>query len=145
MARLRIFAIAAALAAFAVPAYPMQPNAMQNANTMDSTKGLKVNMGDLNGSKQTGSATIKDVAGGVEVTVTLSNEPTGASQPAHIHKGTCGKLDPAPYKPLADVVGGTSTTTVSGITVADLKNGKYAINVHESASNLTKYVSCGDI
>jgi hypothetical protein len=121
------------------------PNAMHRMHNAMSSKVLNINMGPQNGSKQNGTASIKDVSGGVWVKVSVFNEPKGASEPAHIHQGTCKNLNPAPYKPLANVVKGTSTTTVKGISVASLKKAHYAINVHESAANLKHYVSCGDI
>lgn len=110
-----------------------------------SGKSLDINMGAMNGSKQDGSARVVDKGNGVEVTVKVANEPKGASEPSHIHKGTCKNLDPAPYKPLKNVVDGNATSMVSGLTVADLKKGKYAINVHKSATDLKTYVSCGDL
>ena len=144
MAVLRILGIAAAMAAIALPAGAM-PNTMQNMHNMMAKHSLDINMGAQNGSKQTGSATVKDVKGGVLVTVKLMNEPKTASEPTHIHAGTCAKLNPAPWKPLKDTVGGSSVTMVKGVSVADLKKTHYAINVHESAANLGKYVSCGDL
>ena len=121
------------------------PNVMHKMHNTMSSKVLNINMGPLNGSKQNGTASIKDVSGGVWVKVSVFNEPKGRSEPAHIHMGTCKKLNPAPWKPLTNVVGGTSTTTVKGVTVVALKKAHYAINVHESAAKLTRYVSCGDI
>lgn len=136
--------LAAALAAIAVPALAV-PNAMHGMHNAMSSKVLNINMGPLNGSKQNGTATVKDVAGGVQVKVSVYNQPKGSKEPAHIHKGTCAKIDPAPWKPLQDVVAGTSVTVVKGLTVADLKKAHYAINVHQSAANLPHYVSCGDL
>ena len=121
------------------------PNTMHKMHNAMSSSVLNINMGPQNGSKQNGTASVKDVAGGVAVKVSVFNEPKNASEPAHIHMGTCAKLNPAPYKPLSNVVHGTSTTTVKGISVASLKKGHYAINVHESAANLKHYVSCGDL
>jgi hypothetical protein len=113
-------------------------------NAMSGTV-MNINMGAMNGSKQDGSASITDKGKGVEVVVKLNNEPKGASEPSHIHQGTCKKINPAPWKPLKDVVGGTATTMVAGVTVAQLKKGTYAINVHKSANDLKTYVSCGDL
>jgi hypothetical protein len=106
---------------------------------------LNINMGAMNGSKQDGSASVTNKGNGVEVVVTLNNEPKGASEPSHIHKGTCKNIDPAPWKPLKNVVNGKGTTMLPGVTVADLKKGTYAINVHKSANDLQTYVSCGDL
>ncbi len=136
----------AALVAVAVTAPALATsNSKLNAQNQKSNMALNINMGAQNGSKQDGMASVKDVSGGVLVKVALKNTPNGSSEPAHIHKGTCAKLDPAPWKPLTNVVGGKSTTTVQGITVADLKKQHYAINVHKSASDLKTYVSCGDL
>ncbi len=125
--------------------------AVQNVNPAHvarnemSAHSLQINMGALNKSGQTGSASVADAkGGGIDVTIKI-NQPKGASQPAHIHKGTCAKLDPAPWKPLTAVVDGKSFTHVPGVTVAEIKKGKYAINVHKSANDLKTYVSCGDL
>ncbi len=124
---------------------------MKQANTLHvmhnkmSGKAMNINMGAMNGSKEDGSASIAANGNGVTVTVKVFNEPKGASQPSHIHSGTCKKLDPAPWKPLTSVVNGVSTTTLAGVTLDQLKKGQYAINVHQSAANLKHYVSCGDL
>lgn len=139
------FALAvAAAAALTVPAFATS-NSKLNAQNMHSKAALNINMGALNGSKEDGTASVKDVQGGVRVEIAIKSESSGMSEPAHIHKGTCAKLDPAPWKPLTNVVNGKSDTTVEGLTVADLKKSHYAINVHKSASDLKTYVSCGDL
>ena len=122
-----------------------QLNPMHAAHNAMSGKLMNINMGAMNGSKQDGSASVGDKGNGVQVSIHLYNEPKGASEPAHIHLGTCKKINPAPYKPLKNVVNGTSMTMVSGLTVAQIKKGHYAINVHKSANELKVYVSCGDL
>jgi hypothetical protein len=113
---------------------------------MKTAVGRTIKMGAMNGSGQNGTATIVTKGTGILVTVTVSNEPKGASEPAHIHAGTCAKLNPAPWKPLSNVVKGVSTTTVPGVTTAQLTGKtKYAINVHKSAAQITVYVACGGI
>ena len=141
---LRPAAIALAAAAIAAPALAT-PNTMHSMHNAMAKTTLNLNMGEQNNSKQNGTASVKAVSGGVLVTVSVMNEPANAVEPAHIHMGTCAKLNPAPWKPLSNVVNGKSTTTVSGVTIAQLKKGHYAINVHESAANISHYVSCGDI
>jgi len=144
MTRLRpiLFAFAAAL--IAVPA--LAQNAMQNAASPSPAAAgvINVTINPQNDSKQSGTATITDVPGGIEVKVALTGAPDGASEQMHIHQGTCAKLNPAPYKALANVINGASTTKVSGISTADLLKGTYAINVHDQ-QNLAHYVACGDI
>ena len=63
-------------------------------------------------------------------------------QPAHIHKGSCEKLDPTPAYGLNDVKAGTSTSTVDA-KLSDLRDGAFVINVHESAEKVERYVACG--
>lgn len=141
---LRPAAIALAAAAIAAPALAT-PNTMHGMHNAMAKTTLNINMGAQNNSKQDGTASVKAVSGGVLVTVSVMNEPANASEPAHIHMGTCAKLNPAPWKALTNVVNGKSVTTVSGVTIAQLKKAHYAINVHQSAANLTHYVSCGDL
>ncbi len=141
---LHYFMAVAAAAAFAAPALAA-PNTMNNMHNMMSKTSLNINMAQQRNSNENGTASVKDVPGGVLVKISLQNEPKGASQPAHIHQGTCATLNPAPWKPLSNVVNGTSVTTVKGIKVADLKKAHYAINVHLSAANIPHYVSCGDL
>jgi hypothetical protein len=120
--------------------------AAPGGGAMKTAVGRTVKMGAQSGSGQNGSATIVTKGTGIVVTVTVSNEPKGASEPAHIHLGTCKKLNPAPWKPLSNVVNGVSTTTLAGVTTAQLTGKtKYAINVHKSAADLKTYVSCGGI
>jgi hypothetical protein len=122
-----------------------QMNPLHVAHNEMAGHSLQINMGQQNNSGQAGNASVTDVKGGANVTVNLKSEPKGASEPSHIHKGTCAKLDPAPWKPLTSVVNGKAFTHVPGLTVAELKKGKYAINVHKSANDLKTYVSCGDL
>ena len=120
-------------------------NTMNHMNNAMSAHAMTINLGAQNGSKQDGQAFLNDTSAGLKVKLQLKNEPAGASEPAHIHQGTCAKLNPAPWKALSNVINGVSVTTIKGVTIAQLKSGKYAINVHQSAANITHYVSCGDI
>jgi hypothetical protein len=97
-----------------------------------------------NNSGETGSITLTAVgAGKTEVALVVTNAPYTA-QPAHIHKGTCGDLDPAPAYPLAPVLDSVSTSTVN-ISLDDLRTGELAVNVHKSPKNLKTYVACGNL
>lgn len=108
-----------------------------------ATSSLTVPLHEQNGSGESGTATLTQMGADVQVVISLKGAPATA-QPAHIHDGTCAKLGDV-YKPLADVVKGSSTKVVTGLTIDKLLAGTYAINVHESASNLGKYVACGNI
>ena len=98
-----------------------------------------------NHSGEVGNVTMTEIDGNVVVAVTTQNAPEGAAQPIHIHKGTCDTLDPKPTYPLATLQGGTSTTTLKGMTLAQLQTGDWAINIHHSTSDVPTYYACGNI
>ena len=108
-----------------------------------ATSTLTVALHEQNGSGESGTATLTQVGSDVKVVISLKGAPDTA-QPAHIHDGTCAKPG-AVYKALADVVKGSSTKVLTDVTIDKLVDGTYSINVHESASNLGKYVACGNI
>jgi|SRR5579864_5207943 len=101
-------------------------------------------MAPMNGSGESGTATLTAMGNKTRVNIGLKGENTTGDQPAHIHAGTCAKLNPAPKYPLKNVVLGKSNTVVDA-PMSSLAGGKYAINVHESAKNIAKYVACGNI
>jgi hypothetical protein len=104
-----------------------------------------VTLGEQNGSGESGTATLTKEGDKTKVVVDLQGASSmTAAQPAHIHKGTCAKLNPVPEYPLSNVQSGKSTTTVNE-SLDELKKEAYAINVHKSAADLKTYVACGDI
>jgi hypothetical protein len=138
-------ALVAALYAFAWTPALAATNTMNHITNALSPHAMTINLGAQNHSRQDGQAFLNDTAGGLKVKLQVKNEPAGASEPSHIHQGTCAKLNPAPWKPLSNVVNGVSVTTIPGLTIAALKKAHYAINVHKSAAELSHYVSCGDL
>lgn len=114
------------------------------AATHAATIAVTVDMKALNGSGETGTATLTEESDGVKVVVSLKNAPA-AAQPTHIHIGTCGNISKAPEYALVSLENGSSTSVVKGVSLDDLLKGHYAINVHKSASDLGTYVACGDI
>ena len=134
-------ALAAALAAGAALS-PVLAGDASAAMTMAKAP-LTIPIKPQNGSGESGSATLTDTKAGLKVVVKLTGAPA-SPQPAHIHKGSCAKLDPKPWYPLKSLVGGTSTSIVPGVTIGEIK-GKTAINVHKSATDIATYVACGDI
>jgi len=120
------------------------PGHKAHAMMMGGPHQLTVHLTALNGSGETGKAVLKDTAGGLSVSLTLMGGPKDA-QPAHIHKGTCAKLDPKPEYPLDSVVGGTSKTVIKGLKLAALLASPTAVNVHKSTSEIPTYVACGNI
>ncbi len=91
---------------------------------------------------QNGNAVL--VAQGAKTEVYLFVKPNpGIAQPAHIHEGACPVPGAVKY-PLTNAVEGKSKTVIDAA-FADLLKGKFAINVHLSAQDLGKYVSCGNV
>ena len=95
------------------------------------------------GTKQNGAVRLTQSGASLLVEIRLSNA-SGKTEPAMIHHGSCSKIG-AVVHALTNVVGGTSTTTVSGLTLRQIRAGTYAVLVHASPTDLTRYVSCGDI
>jgi hypothetical protein len=132
--------VAAAGAALVIGATTQSP-AQAPARKMPSQLRLVAQ----NNSAEQGTATLYDGVNGLIVKLRLAGAAEGVDQPAHIHKGTCEKLDPKPTYGLKSVHDGQSETTVPGITIAQLQKSPYAINVHKSAKEAAIYVSCGNI
>ncbi|HET7856044.1 MAG TPA: CHRD domain-containing protein [Gaiellaceae bacterium] len=105
---------------------------------------VSVQLSEQNSSGESGTATLTADGDRTRVAIQLQGEAAGASQPAHIHKGSCDKLDPTPAYGLPNVVGGKSDTEVAA-SLDQLENGSYAINVHKSNADLQTYVACGDV
>lgn len=109
-----------------------------------SSQAVTVQLQAQNGSGETGSATLTPDGERTRIVVKLDGAPAGIAQPAHIHEGTCAKLDPKPKVPLENIVQGSSTTVV-GVSLAKIMDGTHAINVHKSGEDLKTYVACGDL
>jgi hypothetical protein len=112
------------------------------AGAYPSTLNLKLYAQNRPG--ETGEATLEQIPGGVRIVVKMSGGQNG-SQPIHIQTGTCANLDPFPKYALTNIVQGSSTTTISGVTVGDLLKGVYVIDVHESSADIKRYVACAAI
>ena len=97
-----------------------------------------------NNSGENGTATLTQDGSKTKVYIEMTGAPVGSIQPAHIHDGTCAKLDKAPKWPLEALKDGKSTTIVPA-TMAEIMQQKTAINIHKSATELKDYVACGDI
>ncbi len=105
---------------------------------------MKVNLNSENQSGETGTATLTAMGEQTKVQLHVNGAPSGTPQPAHIHEGTCDNLTPKPKWPLSSVKDGESSTTVP-VSLAKLRSGQYAINVHKSADEIKTYVACGNI
>ena len=101
-------------------------------------------LGAQNGSGELGTVTLTAMGEKTRVDVALANAPTDIPQPAHIHPGSCAKLDPKPKYPLTTVVDGTSTTMVDA-PLSALTAGGFSVNVHKSTTDLPTYIACGEL
>ena len=108
-----------------------------------AAKSVNVRLHAQNKSGESGTAKLTPQgADKTRVEISLKGGPKGTPQPAHIHEGSCAKLDPKPKYGLENVVDGKSSTVVPvGV---DAVRGM-AINVHKSADDIKTYVACGDI
>ncbi|OGC47273.1 hypothetical protein A2713_02425 [candidate division WWE3 bacterium RIFCSPHIGHO2_01_FULL_35_17] len=94
---------------------------------------------------QSGTARFEENEDGVTVTVNIIGYETEATQPMHLHQGGCPGVGQVVY-PLEEVVNGTSTTVLQGVTMEMLKGElPLALNVHKSVAEISVYTTCGDI
>lgn len=128
--------------------------------TAQQTQSTTVELTPSRDSRVTGTATLTEVAGGVETTVTVEGLPkAGVEHLAHIHEGgTCaddraGNGAPVEF-PLNSLVAegdgtGSSTTVVEGATVAQLfsSDSERYINVHfeQEGEETPPGISCADL
>ena len=105
---------------------------------------MTVKLTEQNKSGETGTATITPQGNKTQIVINMTGGPKGTAQPAHIHAGTCSKLDPTPKYPLQNVTDGKSTTVLD-IPLKQIMSGGGAINVHKSAQDVKTYVACGDL
>ena len=91
---------------------------------------LTVKLGPQDKSGESGTA--KLTPEGDKTKVEISLKGAKGSQPAHVHMGSCSKLDPNPKYGLSNVEDGKSTTEIP-VKLEDLVKEQTAINVHKSA------------
>jgi hypothetical protein len=107
-------------------------------------KVVTIQLDAQNDSGESGTATLNSQGAQTKVVLALENPASESPQPAHIHKGTCEDLDPAPAYPLANVTAGASETMVD-VPLEELEGGRFAINVHKSETEAEIYVACGTV
>ncbi|QQG47365.1 MAG: hypothetical protein HY044_04550 [Candidatus Woesebacteria bacterium] len=103
----------------------------------------RIILGQQNGSYETGMAVLSEKDGKTTVSITVNGQPKGIAQPAHIHTGACPNPGAVLY-PLSSVINNVSTTVLN-VKLSDLmKKLPLAINIHQSATQMGNYVSCGN-
>jgi Cu/Zn superoxide dismutase len=101
---------------------------------------VKIKLSAMNGSTESGTATLTPKGEKTVVVIDLANGPKDP-QPAHFHLGTCEKYNPHHEYNLEGVVEGKSTTTLDA-PIAKLTGGDMVINVHKSAVDVATISSC---
>jgi hypothetical protein len=97
-----------------------------------------------NKSGESGTVKLTPMGDKTKVEVSLRGAPKGVAQPAHVHEGSCAKLDPKPKYPLSNVVDGKSSSEVPA-KMEELMGGSMAVNVHKSGDDIKTYVACADL
>jgi hypothetical protein len=105
---------------------------------------ITVDLVEQNASGQSGTVTLSRQGDKTQVVIESFSPFGRVPQPAHIHKGTCANLDPAPAYPLPSLVDGIAGDTVN-VSLDELLDGEYAVNVHRSAAEADLYTACADI
>ena len=93
---------------------------------------------------QSGTATLEEKEGKLEVVVTLNKSGPRGPQPAHIHSGDCPGVGAVVY-PLTNAVDGNSTTLLDTTMEKLQSQMPLAINVHKSADEIKTYTACGNL
>jgi hypothetical protein len=107
-------------------------------------KTITIALEAQNESGESGTATLTAEGPRTRIVLELENPASDSPQPAHVHKGTCSDLDPAPAYPLANVTAGTSETVVD-VPLEELEGARFAVNVHKSEAEAEVYVACGTV
>lgn len=105
---------------------------------------VTVRLEPMSDSGQAGTATLTPEGDKTKVVILLSNAPAGGVQPAHIHLGSCDKLDKAPKWHLEAVRDGRSLTVIP-VPLETILQERTAVNIHKSAAEPQVYVSCGNV
>ncbi len=108
----------------------------------DSTR-LELDFTELNDSGVSGTATLYEM--GDQTLVDLDLDGTGENHPAHIHEGTCETIQPLSAYDLNNVGADGTSSTLVDVSLGDLLNGEYVIDLHLAPDQLGLLISCVDI
>jgi hypothetical protein len=92
---------------------------------------------------QCGTITLTPEGDKTRVVINIKNEPVGAIEPSHTHKGVCGHPGSVVW-PLTDVVAGHSSTLVNA-PIDKVAVAGDSVNIHMSKKQLNKYMACGNL
>ena len=104
---------------------------------------ITVEFEELNDSGVSGEATLYEV--GEDTFVELEFEDTGENHPAHIHEGTCESIEPEAAYNLENVNEEGASVTLVDVTLDELLDGDFVIDLHISPNELGTLIVCADI
>lgn len=106
---------------------------------------VEVRLQEQNASGEAGAVSLAEVNGKVEVTLTVTGQPAGVAQPAHIHSGSCPNPGAVVY-PLTFPKDGAPSVTMLDVSMSELAaQAPLAVNVHKSGPEASVYVACGNL
>lgn len=87
--------------------------------------------------------------GQTAVAINMAGGTAGATNPWHIHRGTCGSGgaivgDPGAYPPLRPTSAGGATATAH-VRVQLVPGEDYHVNIHRSPELLDQIIACGNL
>jgi hypothetical protein len=108
----------------------------------DATR-LELDFTELNDSGVSGTAMLYEM--GAQTLVELELEGTGDDHPAHIHAGTCESIEPEASWDLNNVGNEGTSSTLVDVSLGDLLNGEYVIDLHLAPDQLGLLIACAGI
>ena len=109
------------------------------------TTGLTLTLSEIGNSGQSGTAAFTAVGNQTSVIINVTaGDPSNDPQPVHIHSGSCGTGLGGVVYGLTSIVAGSSGTLVDA-TLASLRAGNFAVNVHKSGAEIGTYTACGNL
>lgn len=132
------------LLAMAMPALA-EDNGDRDHERPHWSKTVTVQLNAVDNSGQSGTAKLTDLGDDkTKVEIMVTGMPAGASQPTHIHEGSCAALGAVKWS-LNNLDSGASSTTLDKSLEDILKELPLAIHSHKSAAEMNVRVLCGDI
>ncbi len=119
------------------------PSASTAATPAPDSTRLELDFTELNDSGISGTATLYEL--GAQTLVELDLDGTGENHPAHIHEGTCETIEPVSAYDLNNVGPEGTSSTLVDVSLGDLLNGDYLIDLHLAPDQLGLLIACADI
>lgn len=122
---------------------PSTPAAASAATPAPDSTRLELDFTELNDSGVSGTATLYEM--GAQTLVELDLAGTGENHPAHIHQGTCEAIEPVSAYDLTNVGADGTSSTLVDVSLGDLLNGEFVVDLHLAPDQLGLLVACVDV